>query len=149
MGAPTSSTDSSLTLACRRFALARRALHDDAVRSLVSLFGSILVVVALSTNCSSSARSCTSNSDCATAERCLYPIGTCEAQGECKSAPPGIQCGAIMMLCGCNGSVALSGCGYPDNFASAPTTGAGANASAPGCGDAGAADSGAADASGG
>lgn len=70
---------------------------------------------------------CDSTGGCPSGSSCFFPIGSCDATGECiENPPPGApECGAIEVLCGCNGKEATSGCGYPTGYASAPTTGSG------------------------
>jgi hypothetical protein len=67
---------------------------------------------------------CGAGGTCAAGSTCYFPIGSCDAAGECVANPaPGTpECGAIELLCGC-GEQAYSGCGFPEGFASAPTTG--------------------------
>lgn len=67
---------------------------------------------------------CGPNDACPSGSTCLYPIGHCDAKGECIENPdPGTpQCGALELLCGC-GQEVTSGCGFPDGYASGPATG--------------------------
>jgi hypothetical protein len=82
----------------------------------------ILLIVGL-TSAPACTRSCTRNSDCGSDEGCFYKIGSCSAMGECQDIPkPG--CFNVVTLCGCNGSIVTSSCGYPEGYASGPTTGA-------------------------
>ena len=65
---------------------------------------------------------CSSRGDCGDEQVCVYKIGNCSAQGECQDIPkPG--CFSIAELCGCNGSIVTTGCGYPYGYATGPTTG--------------------------
>jgi hypothetical protein len=68
--------------------------------------------------------SCSGGATCPAGSTCYFPIGSCDAGGECVADPaPGTpECGAIELLCGC-GEQAYSGCGFPEGFASAPTNG--------------------------
>jgi hypothetical protein len=68
---------------------------------------------------------CATDGACPAGSSCYYPIGNCEAKGECiENPPPGApECGAIELLCGCDGKQAYSGCGYPNGYGSAPSTG--------------------------
>jgi hypothetical protein len=58
---------------------------------------------------------------------CVYSIGSCSASGQCQNRPTGPQCNAIIEYCGCNGVTVVGGCGFPQGFASGPTTGASGN----------------------
>jgi hypothetical protein len=68
---------------------------------------------------------CDAKGGCPSGSSCYFPIGSCDATGECISNPdPGTpECGAIELLCGCNGKQVTTGCGYPMGYASGPTTG--------------------------
>jgi hypothetical protein len=70
---------------------------------------------------------CQADGACPSGASCFFPIGNCGSKGQCIENPsPGTpECGAIEILCGCNGSNVTSGCGFPDGFASGPTTGNG------------------------
>jgi hypothetical protein len=106
------------------FAVASAATrsHDHLVRPLPgSLVALLVAVMAMADGCSTKA--CARNSDCASGDMCVFKIGSCSTEGECKAPPSGPQCGAIEELCGCNGEDAVTGCGFPDGYASGPTTG--------------------------
>jgi hypothetical protein len=83
-------------------------------------------------------RGCSSNSDCATEDYCVFPIGSCDTKGSCISAidagpacgaavcsfygaGPGCEAGATVLVCGC-GKEQMAGCGWSGG-ASGPTTG--------------------------
>ena len=67
---------------------------------------------------------CGSKGECPSGASCYFPIGSCSATGECvEDPPPGSPpCGAVEFLCGC-GTPQTSGCGFPNGYASGPTTG--------------------------
>jgi hypothetical protein len=65
---------------------------------------------------------CTKTSDCGSGSQCVYRIGSCLAAGECLPGSGSSTCGAIEEVCGC-GTVVVTGCGYPQGYASGPTTG--------------------------
>ncbi len=69
---------------------------------------------------------CSPTGGCPAGSACYFPIGSCSAKAECVENPaPGTPgCGAEEELCGCDGSMVISGCGFPSGFASGPTTGA-------------------------
>ncbi|MGH7282065.1 MAG: hypothetical protein ACRELY_11115 [Polyangiaceae bacterium] len=67
-------------------------------------------------------RSCTTRDDCGTDQECLFPIGSCSAQGECQDLSKR-GCDFLTELCGCNGTVVYSECAYPGGYASGPTNG--------------------------
>jgi hypothetical protein len=68
---------------------------------------------------------CGDGGACPTGSACFYPIGSCAATGQCiENPPPGTpECGTEELLCGCGRQV-VSGCGFPNGYASGPTTGA-------------------------
>ncbi len=69
---------------------------------------------------------CVRDTDCPSNEYgCGYKIADgCSAIGHCARIPSP-TCGAIIILCGCDGSEVRSGaCFYADGFAGGPTTGA-------------------------
>ncbi len=97
------------------------------------LVGAVLVVlVALVVAQGCSGPACSQDSDCGLGNACLYPIGSCSAQGTCMSFPdtPGSggcnyyapPCGGSYPVCGC-GVTVMTGCNYPPGYAGGPTTG--------------------------
>jgi len=62
--------------------------------------------------------------ECGAGSTCVFKIGSCSAAGECVPRPDGGQaeCGALELACGCGTNV-VTGCGFPDGYASGPTTG--------------------------
>jgi hypothetical protein len=85
----------------------------------------VVALAAVGSACSSGGAggACSMTSDCSGGAECVYRIGSCSVSGECL--PPGggaSQCGAIEEVCGCGTNVA-TGCGYPQGYASGPTTG--------------------------
>jgi hypothetical protein len=70
---------------------------------------------------------CGPSGECPTGTECLYRIGSCSAPGECvdqlPDGSPLEECNVGQTICGC-GNAANTGCGYPQGYASAPTTGA-------------------------
>jgi hypothetical protein len=70
---------------------------------------------------------CGANGACPSGSSCFFPIGGCSSKGQCIENPPPDtpECGAIEILCGCDGTTVTSGCGFPDGYASGPTTGHG------------------------
>jgi hypothetical protein len=55
---------------------------------------------------------------------CVYSIADgCSAVGHCADLQLP-ECSHLTPLCGCNGSVVRTGCGYQSGYASGPTTGA-------------------------
>ena len=90
----------------------------------------MLMAPVVAQGCSGSA--CSQDSDCKMGEACLYPIGSCSAQGTCMNFPdpPGsggcnatpVQCSGSYFTCGC-GVTVMSGCNYPEGYAGGPTTG--------------------------
>jgi hypothetical protein len=62
-----------------------------------------------------------------------FGIGSCDLTGQCieNQAPDTPVCEAIEILCGCDGTNVTSGCGFPDGYASGPTTGEGICGGAP------------------
>jgi hypothetical protein len=75
---------------------------------------------------------CNSSDDCSGDESCFFAIGSCSATGTCFEMPGGGECGAVEILCGCgDAGTALTGCGFPQGYASAPTTGSGSCGGAP------------------
>lgn len=86
-----------------------------------------LVTGLASVGCSSSGGACSTDADCGgDGRRCLFPIGSCGAAGQCFDRETGPECLTLVELCGCDGETVVTGCGYPDQFASGPTTGASA-----------------------
>jgi hypothetical protein len=89
--------------------------------------------------------SCTTNADCPSGGTCLYPQGSCSAQGTCQYRNGAAECGLVTAVCGCNGSVVTSPCGWADGYWTGPTLGPTAAPASNGtnglpvCGDAGAA----------
>ena len=75
---------------------------------------------------------CGANGECHASATCYFAIGACGGTGECFTANNGAECGAIEVLCGCDGEQVYSGCGYPNGYASGATTGNGSCGSAPG-----------------
>ncbi len=77
------------------------------------------------TSCPAPGEECVLDEDCGvTASRCAYKISDgCGAKGVCFSPADGPMCGALTETCGCDGSRVVSGCTYPQGYASAPTTG--------------------------
>jgi hypothetical protein len=69
-------------------------------------------------------QACNKDSDCSDG-RCVYKVSDgCSASGVCMTPPTGPTCGAVEILCGCDGSDVSSGCGFPAGYASGPSTGA-------------------------
>ena len=66
---------------------------------------------------------CARTTDCASGSSCYFPIGSCSATGSCIEDATGPVCGALEILCGCDGEQVYSGCGYPSGYASGPTAG--------------------------
>jgi hypothetical protein len=66
---------------------------------------------------------CGTGRACAAGASCYFPIGSCAAKGACIVDPAGPTCKLIESFCGC-GEMVTTGCGYPDGYASGPTTGA-------------------------
>jgi hypothetical protein len=68
---------------------------------------------------------CSSEDDCPPGTACYFAIGSCSPSGRCLERPAGNgpQCGVIVPLCGCNGSMVETGCGYPNGYSSGPTLG--------------------------
>jgi hypothetical protein len=65
---------------------------------------------------------CTTTSDCASGTTCLFPVGSCAAQGECLDPDSlGGECDHIVSYCGCDGQSVAGLCG-PD-YAYGPTLG--------------------------
>ena len=62
---------------------------------------------------------------CPSGSTCFFPIGSCAAKGACIENPsPGTpECKALESLCGCDGTPVTAGCGFPEGYASGPTTG--------------------------
>jgi len=85
---------------------------------------SVALVVAIGCSSSTAGAPCTTSTDCGSGARCLFTIGSCSTTGKCEPNPTGPQCGAIELLCGCDGTTVDTGCGFPNGFASGPTTGA-------------------------
>jgi hypothetical protein len=106
--APSNSARSSRA---RRCSPMRMILAVSAVLSLVVFF--------TGTGCT---RACCSRDDCGSDQVCVYQIGSCSAQGECQDIPKP-RCGFVSELCDCSGSIVTTGCGYPDGYATGPTTG--------------------------
>ena len=77
---------------------------------------------------------CGANGACPASATCYFAIGACGGTGECFTTNSGGECGAIELLCGCDGEQVYSGCGYPNGYASGSTTGNGSCGSAPGGG---------------
>ena len=75
---------------------------------------------------------CGANGACPSGSVCFYPIGNCDAKGECiVNPPPGAPvCNAEELVCGC-GTNQTTGCGYPNGYASGPTTGTSSCAKTP------------------
>jgi len=99
-----------------------RNAREAVMRTPVILVSMVVAVIAI--GCSSTGSVCTTNADCASGQRCLFPIGSCSATGQCESGPSGPEGNSEEELCGCNGSIVATGCGFPNGFASGPTTGA-------------------------
>jgi hypothetical protein len=68
---------------------------------------------------------CAVSGDCPSGSSCYYPIGSCDAKGECieDPAPGSPMCKSIEALCGCGGGMVTTGCGFPDGYASGPSNG--------------------------
>jgi hypothetical protein len=68
---------------------------------------------------------CGDGGACPSGSSCFFAIGSCPQTGECieNPAPDTPECGAIEILCGCDGTTVTSGCGFPDGYASGPTSG--------------------------
>jgi hypothetical protein len=68
--------------------------------------------------------SCGSNGECPSGSACYYAIGSCDAKGACIENPSSEAplCGAGQSLCGC-GAMVSTGCGFPNGYATGPTTG--------------------------
>ena len=65
---------------------------------------------------------CTANSDCPTGDWCLFLVGDCSAQGQCRSPGSlGSLCNIVVSYCGCNGAQVGGLCGEP--YAFGPTLG--------------------------
>jgi hypothetical protein len=68
---------------------------------------------------------CGPSESCPSGSTCFYPIGACGTKGQCFAdpSPETPECGAIEALCGCDGTLVTTGCGFPPGFASGPTIG--------------------------
>jgi hypothetical protein len=66
---------------------------------------------------------CGDEGQCPAGAGCFFPIGSCDAVGACIVGPSGGGCGVEESLCGCGGGMVTTGCGFPDGYASGPTTG--------------------------
>jgi hypothetical protein len=70
---------------------------------------------------------CNSDSDCSSGQSCLFPMGNCSARGECRSLDESNgcthtpTCNALESLCGCDGTMVTTGCGFPQGWATGPT----------------------------
>jgi len=66
---------------------------------------------------------CGAGESCPSGSTCYFLIGSCSSEGRCIENSTGPECGAIQELCGCNGELVTTGCGYPSGYASGPATG--------------------------
>lgn len=85
----------------------------------------VSIGISIAVGCSSHS-SCSSNDDCGSDQFCEYKIGSCSTVGECfdgANKNDEAQCTIIQQFCACDGSVANTGCGFADGYASAPTLG--------------------------
>ena len=105
------------------------SLHDEGVKRL---WGAVLAAFVASSVAQGCTKTCETSSDCGSGEACLFPIGSCTAQGQCMKYPDngsngcgggGGECGYVQGLPGCNGALVSTGCGYPDGYANGPTLG--------------------------
>ena len=75
-------------------------------------------------SCPAPGGTCTASTDCSGGLSCYFKITDgCSAKGVCLAPPGGPQCGALLELCGCNGSQVVSGCGFPSGYASGASNG--------------------------
>lgn len=89
-----------------------------------ALYATVFTLGGALVSCSSSTTACSSPSDCSGSQVCVYPIGSCSAHGQCLDRPDDDSCGDFYNpACGCDGKPVAFGCGYPEGYASAPTTG--------------------------
>jgi hypothetical protein len=65
---------------------------------------------------------CDPSGNCPDGSTCVFPIGSCEATGQCYE-DFSENCGARSYLCGCDGATVTAGCGTFGG-ATGPTTGA-------------------------
>ena len=93
------------------------------MRAFVFLFALGFVGVVASAGCGGVfGGACTTDSEC-NGGRCLFAIGSCDAVGQCMAKETGPMCNSEEELCGCHGEMVVTGCGFPQGFASGPTTG--------------------------
>jgi hypothetical protein len=98
------------------------------VKLLLGAVLAVLVAPVLTQGCG--AKSCSQTTDCDNGQACLFEMGSCSAQGQCKTFPDNggsgcssaSGCGALQELCGCNDDIVTTGCGYPQGWASGPST---------------------------
>jgi hypothetical protein len=80
----------------------------------------LAIALACANGCGSG--SCTTNADCPSDQSCLFPVGSCSAQGQCLTPDSlGVQCALVVNYCGCDGQTIGGLCG-PD-YAYGPTLG--------------------------
>lgn len=104
-------------------ALIAADLQNHRMKPLVaSLVGVILTLLVVSSACSP--KSCMKDSDCGSNDKCMFQVGSCSAEGECRE-PPRVQCDVYMPYCGCDGATVIGVCASSTvQYASGPTTGA-------------------------